>query len=85
MGELRTCINYGIVGELVVLIPLQTTYLDRFIKSKHPAEGKHSPHCTPPVPILLVPGDKSEAEIDWFGSFQEVVRGLAQLETLTKD
>lgn len=81
MGESRTRANFGIASELVVPILLGTTYIDRFIRSIHPAERKIVPYHYPPVPKLIVYKARSEPEIEKLDSHQNVESDLALLVT----
>lgn len=59
--ESGTCVNFYAVNEMVFSGILKTTYIDRFIKSIHPAK-KIDPCRSPSVPMLMVHDAKSEAE-----------------------
>lgn len=61
-GESRTRVSFRVVSELVVPVRLRTTYIDRFIKSIHPAKRKIVRYHSWSVPILIVHEAGSEAK-----------------------
>lgn len=58
----RTHVNFGIVGELVVLALLEPSYIDIFIGPIHPAGKSIVPHHFLPVPILIIDESPCKAE-----------------------
>lgn len=54
MGELHTRLAVGMLENLAALFLLSITFIDWFIKSIHPAEGKTVPYCSSPGWILMV-------------------------------
>lgn len=84
MGASRVRVDLGVVREVVVLILLGTSYIDRSVKQIHPAVRKIFPYHTLPAAILMVHKAGSKAAIDKSVSRQEVTKGLALLVTLTR-
>lgn len=54
MGESHTGVNSGLVSDLAVPVLLRTIYIDRLIKSFHPAERKIVPHYSRTILILMI-------------------------------
>lgn len=61
IGESRYQATFGMVDKLALPVLLQTTFIDKFTKTIHPAEREIVPHQSPPVPILVVHKTKREA------------------------
>lgn len=63
IGQARSHARFGVISQLVVLLLLVMTYIDKFIKLIHAAERKIVPHHFIQIPILIIQEEKCEAEI----------------------
>lgn len=77
MGESRTRVSLGILGESVVPVLFRTTYIDRFIKSTHGAERTIVLHHSAPTHIQMVYEARNEAKSDKLDSRLEGGRDFA--------
>lgn len=84
MDELRTRDNFGVENELVVLILLGSTAIDRFINLIHQSDRKIDPYLSQPEPVLMVHEAESPAENDRSDTHQEVTKDMARLMTSTR-
>lgn len=60
IGELRTPMIFGVVDKLAALVLLRATFIDKIIKSMHPAERKTVPYYTALALHLMVLKAKNE-------------------------
>lgn len=81
LGESETRVNFAIVNELVVLVLLGTTCIDRFIKWMHLVERKIIADNSLPVPIITIHEARSRAERNITESRQEIEKESALLVT----
>lgn len=87
MSESHTCVNFVVVNDLVVLVFLSRTYVDRFLNSAHPFKRKIDPHHSPPVPILTVHKTNSETKknkTETHKAYEELVLWVAPTRCKTK-
>lgn len=77
MGESDTQVKLGVRDKLAVHVSLDMVFIDRFIKSLHPAGRKIVPHHSAQISTLLVQVSLSEAEKNNLDIHHE------EIETLT--
>lgn len=84
MVESHTRFNFRGIDKFIVPVLLRKTYIERFIKSKHPDERKLIPQNSLPVPVLMVQKAGREAKTDKFNPHQEDEKDSALLVTPTR-
>lgn len=77
MRELRTQVIMGTVDKLVGLVLLEMNFIEKVIRSVHPAERKIGLHHYSPVSVLMVQKASSTGENDKSDNHQVMEEGLA--------
>lgn len=62
MGSSRDRVIFNDTDKLAVPVLLENTFIDKIVKSIHPARGKIDCHYTPPLPVVMVHKARNEAK-----------------------